>query len=184
MSKMIGVLVLIGLVLGFSAPGLAQDETRAKDIIDAYRVWKLTDVLDLSEEDMAVFFSRVRKVGEAEASHRKAEREAVREIDDLIKAGASDAELDNALREYEEMRFRHWNETQKLRENAGSMLTLRQRARYAVFEERFRSEIRKMIGEVRGARGTDGGTRELPREGESQGQGQRQGQGSSGKGRR
>jgi hypothetical protein len=182
--KMIGVLVLIGLALGVSAPGLAQDETRAKDIIEAYRVWKLTDVLDLSEEDMAVFFSRVRKVGQAEESHRQAEREAVREIDDLIKAGAGDAELDNALRGYEEMRFRHWNETQKLREDAGSMLTLRQRAQYAVFEERFRSEIRKMIGEVRGARGSEGGTRELQREGESKGQGQGQGQGSSGKGRR
>lgn len=184
MSKMIGVLVLIGLVLGVSAPGLAQDETRARDIIDAYRVWKLTDVLDLSEEDMAVFFSRVRKVGEAEESHRQAEREAIRGIDDLVKAGASDAELEEALGEYEEMRFKHWNETQKLREDAGSMLTLRQRAQYAVFEERFRSEIRKMIGEVRGARGADGGSGELQRDGAGQGQRQGQGQGGSGKGGR
>jgi len=186
LSKTIGVLVLVGLLLGASAPGLAQDETRARDIIEAYRVWKLTDVLDLSEDDMAVFFSRVRKVGEAEESNRRAEREAVREIDDLLKAGASDAELDDALHEYEEMRLRHWSQTQKLREEAGSMLSLRQRARYAVFEERFRTEIRKMIGEVRGMRGAQDGTREMPREGENQCQGQSQGQrqGSSGKGRR
>jgi hypothetical protein len=64
------------------------------------------------------------------------------------------------------------------------MLTLRQRAQYAVFEERFRSEIRKMIGEVRGARGADGGSGELQRDGDGQGQRQGQGQGSSGKGRR
>ncbi len=181
MSKMIGVLVLMGLLLGVPAPGTAQDETRAKDIIEAYRVWKLTDVLDLSEEDMAVFFSRVRKVGEAEESHRQAERDAVREIDGLLKSGASDAEVESALREYEDMRYQHWNEMQKLREEAASMLNLRQRAQYAVFEERFRAEIRQMIGEVRSGRGSQDGSKEIPRQGGSQGE--RQGQGSSGKGR-
>ena len=186
MSKSIGAIVLIGLVLVAAAPGRAQDEKRARDIIEAYRVWKLTDVLDLSEDDMAVFFSRVRKVGEAEESHRQAEREAVREIDDLLKSGASDAEIEKALGEYEQMRARHWNETQRLREEAASMLSLKQRAQYAVFEERFRAEIRKMIGEVRGGRsatgGSPGGSEGLPRQGESQGK--RQGQGGSGGGRR
>lgn len=184
MSKMIGVIVLAVMLLGASAPGLAQDEKRAKDIIEAYRVWKLTDVLDLSEEDMAVFFSRVRKVGEAEESQRRAEREAVKRIDDLLKAEASDAEVETALREYEEMRFRHWNETQKLREDAASMLSLRQRAQYAVFEERFRAEIRRMIGEVRGTRSQQGDSQGLPGQGEAQGQRRGTGQGSSAKGRR
>jgi hypothetical protein len=181
----IGILVLVGLVLGASAPGMAQDDRQAKEIIDAYRVWKLTDVLDLSEEDMPVFFSRVRRIGEAEEEQRRVEREAVKEIDDLLKAGASDAELESALREYEGMRLRHWEETQRLREEAASMLSLKQRCQYTVFEDRFRAEIRKMISDVRSTRGGQGGAREMPGQGETQGQRQGgSGQGGSGQGRR
>jgi hypothetical protein len=180
LAKTIGVLVLIGLVLGASVTGLAQDDRQAKEIIDAYKVWKLTDVLDLSEEDMPVFFSRVRKIGEAEEGHRREQREAVKEINDLLEAGASDSELESALREYEEMRFKHWEEIQSLRSEAASMLTVKQRCQYTVFEERFRNEIRKMINDVRSMRGGQPGARDT--HGSGEGQGQRRG--GSGGGRR
>jgi hypothetical protein len=172
----ISIFLAIGLLLGTAVPGVAQDAQRARDVIDAYRVWKLTDVLDLSEEDMPVFFSRVKKIGEAEAQHREAEREAVRQIDDLLRGGAGEGELRTALREYEEMRVAHWNEIQRLREGAASMLSLEQRCQYTVFEERFRAEIRSMIEDVRSSRGVPG---QAPG-GEPQGTGQR----GSGKGRR
>lgn len=176
MIKAASIFLTIGLLLGAAVPGVGQDDQRARDIIDAYRVWKLTDVLDLSEDDMPVFFSRVKKIGEAEAEHREAEREAVRRIDDLLRRGAEEGELRAALREYEQMRISHWNQIQRLREDAASMLSLKQRCQYAVFEERFRAEIRSMIQDVRKSRGVPG---QAPG-GEPQGPGQR----GSGKGRR
>lgn len=176
MIKAASIFLTIGLLLGAAVPGVCQDDQRARDIIDAYRVWKLTDVLDLSEDDMPVFFSRVKKIGEAEADHREAEREAVRRIDDLLRRGAEEGELRAALREYEQMRVSHWNQIQRLREDAASMLSLKQRCQYAVFEERFRAEIRSMIQDVRKSRGVPG---QAPG-GEPQGPGQR----GSGKGRR
>lgn len=176
MIKAASIFLTIGLLLGAAVPGVGQDDQRARDIIDAYRVWKLTDVLDLSEDDMPVFFSRVKKIGEAEAEHREAEREAVRRIDDLLRRGAEEGELRAALREYEQMRVSHWNQIQRLREDAASMLSLKQRCQYAVFEERFRAEIRSMIQDVRKSRGVEG---QAPG-GEPQGPGQR----GSGKGRR
>lgn len=179
MIRSISIIALTVLVF-VASPGRAQDDRQAREIIDAYRVWKLTDVLDLSEEDMPVFFSRVRKIGKAEEGHRLAQREAVGEINELLKAGASDAELESALREYEEMRFRHWEETQKLRQEAASMLTLKQRCQYTVFEERFRAEIREMINDVRSTRGGQSGARDT--QGQGEGQGQRRG--GSGGGRR
>ena len=176
MIRTVVILLVVGLLLAASAPVNAQDERRAKDIIDAYRVWKLTDVLDLSEEDMPVFFSRVKRIGEAEAEHRQAEREAVKRIGHLLEGGAGEAELRAALGEYEKMRVAHWNEIQSLREDAASMLTLEQRCEYTVFEERFRAEIRSMIEDVRRTRGLQG-----PATGaESRGAGEK----GSGKGRR
>lgn len=152
MARIILVLTAICLILGLWAPAPAQDERRAQEIIDAYRVWKLTDVLDLSEEVMPVFFSRIKKIGEAEAEQRRAEREAIVEIDHLLKGGAGEAELQRALSRYEEMRVAHWNEIQRLRDDAADMLTLKQRCHYVVFEERFRAEIRKIIEDVRSGR--------------------------------
>ena len=110
--------------------------------------------------------------------NRRQQREAVKGINDLLKAGASEAELEDALRDYEEMRRTHWEETQRLREEAGSMLTVKQRCQYAVFEERFRAEIREMINDVRSSRGGQTGTRDM------QGQGEGQRRGGSGSGRR
>ncbi len=174
--KAASIFLAIGLLLGAAVPGVAQDDRRAREIIDAYRVWKLTDVLDLSEDDMPVFFFRVKKIGEAEAEHREAEEVAVRRIDDLLRRGADEGELGAALREYEQMRVAHWNQIQRLREEAVSMLSLQQRCQYTVFEERFRAEIRGMIQDVRRSRGVPG---QAPG-GEPQGPGQR----GSGKGRR
>jgi hypothetical protein len=172
LMRMAVALLVAGILMMAVGECAGQDERRARDIIDAYRVWRLTDVLDLSEDEMPVFFSRIRNIGEAEAEHRKAERDAVKQIETLIDSGAGEAELREALDEYEEMRQAHWNDIQKLREDAASMLTLEQRCKYAVFEEEFRSEIRKMIEDVRGSRGIETPDRGgMPRSGAGKGSG-------------
>lgn len=184
MIRTVSILLAVGLLMGAAVPGVAQDERRARDIIDAYRVWKLTDVLDLSEDDMPVFFSRVRRIGEAEAGQREAEREAVKQIDRLLQGGASEGELETALREYEQMREAHWNEIQNLRREAASMLSLRQRCQYAVFEDRFRAEIRNMIEDVRRSRGVQEQSPGMEQQGQGSSPGQSQSQRGTGKSRR
>jgi hypothetical protein len=168
---------VIGLLILGTAAGtaLSQDEPSGfseawktwaatqdpRDLVEAYRVWKLTEALDLSEEQMPLFFSKIRQIDKLDAEHRKEEIRALREIGRLLETGdASDADLDRALREYEDLRRRHLEEVRTVRQEAAQLLSIRQRCQYVVFEERFKTHLRDMIGrvrEIRGQRGLEGG---------------------------
>jgi molecular chaperone GrpE (heat shock protein) len=125
-----------------------------RDIIEAYRVWKLTEALDLSEEQMPVFFARLRKVEETSAEFKQEEHKALRKIGRLLEEkDAHEADLARALAEYEELRREHRKEAARLRSEAVALLNVRQRCQHAVFEERFRSELREMISRVKEMRG-------------------------------
>ncbi|MFH1313471.1 MAG: hypothetical protein ABIJ00_09660 [Candidatus Eisenbacteria bacterium] len=133
-----------------------------RDIIEAYRVWKLTEALDLSEEQMPVFFARLREVDEAAADFKQEEREALEEIAHLLdKKDSDEGDLARALARYEDLKREHREDTERLRSEAVSLLNVRQRCQHAVFEERFRSELRDMIARVRemraGSRPEDAG---------------------------
>lgn len=147
-------LVVCGLVLMPVAAAVASEEKSPRDLIEAYRIWKLTEVLDLSEEQMPLFFAKLRSIEESEAVLREEEHKAVREIASLLeRKEVGDGQLERALARLEEMRTKHFDEVRKLRRDAASMLSVRQRCQFVVFEERFRSELREMIGRVREMRG-------------------------------
>jgi hypothetical protein len=102
---------------------------------------------------MPVFFARLRKVEEANAAFKQEQRETLRQMAGLLEdKAAAEAELARALAEYEELKERHREKAERLRADAAAMLSVRQRCQFAVFEERFRSELRDMITRVREVR--------------------------------
>jgi hypothetical protein len=140
--------VCVSMVLVAVGSSWAAD--RPRDLIHAYRVWKLTDLLDLTEEQMPLFFARLRLVDEAEAQLVEEETMAVRHIAEILgRAKLDEPELERALAEHAELRSKRLMEIQKLREEAMSELNLKQRGQYVVFEHRFRSELRDMIQRAR-----------------------------------
>jgi benzoyl-CoA reductase/2-hydroxyglutaryl-CoA dehydratase subunit BcrC/BadD/HgdB len=139
-------------------------EENPRDIIEAYRVWKLTEALDLSEDQMPVFFARLRKVEERSADFKLEQRKALGKIAQLLdKKEADEDDLARALARYEELKREHREEAARLRSEAVSLLNVRQRCQHAVFEERFRSELREMISRVREMRAEERGRFGEPR---------------------
>lgn len=123
---------------------------RPRDLIHAYRVWKLTEILDLSDEQMYAFFSRLKDMDEIEAELLEDERKTVRDIADLLNDEEVDeAELEKALARHSNVRRKRLEEVARLRDEAMTMLGVRQRAQYLVFDERFRSELRTIIENAR-----------------------------------
>jgi uncharacterized membrane protein YgcG len=182
-----GALVIAGLL---AAAAVAADEpsgTSPREMVYAYKVWKLTDLLDLSDEQMPVFFAKLKAIDDKEAEITQGEREAAMEIGRLLtESNATDDELAQALRQLEDARAKRVAELETLRRDALSTLNVRQRCNYVVFEDRFRDEMRQMIGRAREIRQGErsGGRGDV--EGWDQRQGGRGGgsSGSGGKGRR
>ncbi len=173
MKRRIAYCVMIGLLLlGAITVGAAGQESppaleeawktwevteNPRDLIEAYRVWKLTDALDLSEEQMPVFFAKLREMDKQDAELRQEELKALRHIAELVdRQNVEEAELRKALRSYEDLRKRHLEEVGRIRQEAAELLTLRQRCQYVVFEERFKTHLRNMIGRVREIRRQQG----------------------------
>jgi hypothetical protein len=137
------------LLAVFGVTGVWATES-PRDLVQAYRIWKLTDALGLSEEQMPLFFSKIRQIDKAEAEFRTRELEALKEIRYLLdKEDVRDADLERAFTEYDAIRTRRQEEISRLRREAAGMLTPRQRCQFASFEERFKANIKEMIGRVR-----------------------------------
>lgn len=154
-SALVAVLVAAAGVVVWAGAAAAQsrNDRDPRELIHAYKVWKLTDVLDLSDEQMPVFFSKIKRVDDLEVEAFEAERDAARRIGSMLERGeVGDRDLEQALGAYEQMRSERWEEMQSVRREALSMLSVRQRCRFVVFEERFRDEMRQMIGRARDLR--------------------------------
>jgi Spy/CpxP family protein refolding chaperone len=144
------LLVIGGLLL---IPAVRADAWASEDpreVVEAYRIWKLTEALDLSEEQMFRFFAQLRAIEEADEGFKRDERRALRGIAELLgKDDVDEGDFEKALAKYERIRTDRFEEMTRLRREAASMLSARQRCQYVVFEERFRSELREMISRVR-----------------------------------
>lgn len=153
--------IVVGLTI--AVPGFA--ERNPREAIEAYRIWKLTEVLDLSDEQMPLFFSKLREIDDMEATLRREELDALRDIKRLLAAkDVDEKDLESALDRYIKARKRRTEEVAKLRQEAMEMLNLRQRCQYVVFEERFRQDIRDLIEKSRRLRrsGQSGGPGDGP----------------------
>ena len=146
-------ILLAAVVMVPAGKDAIADDGKPADMIHAYRVWKLTEAMDLSEETMPVFFSRLKDLEDKEAELVREEQEGVREISDLLRQGdASEAELEHAFEKHEAARANLMDEVRNLRREALSLLDARQRCQYVVFEQRFRAELRDMMERARDIR--------------------------------
>jgi parvulin-like peptidyl-prolyl isomerase len=145
--KSFGLLVC---VLAVAAPAFGADGDNVRDLVQAYRVWKLTDVLDLSEDQMPVFFARIKEIDNLEADLLQEQREVVKRLKDILDEREIDQrKLDQALEDYRTLRQRRIEDVGRLRDDAEMMLSAEQRARFIVFDQEFRSDIRNIIEKAR-----------------------------------
>lgn len=153
-------MLVIGGCLAPAYAGEEESGASARDLIHAYKVWKLTDMLDLSEDQMPAFFAKIKGIEDKEFEISEGEREAARKIGHLLEQSeVSDEDLAQALTRYEDMRDKRAEELRTVRREALDMLSVRQRCNFVVFEQRFRDEMRQMIGrarEIRRGEGLDG----------------------------
>jgi Rad3-related DNA helicase len=156
LAKSIACVALITYlaIWAIGAQGSAAEGPR--DMIEAYRIWKLTETLDLSEDEMPAFFSKLQQLEEKRQDLGKREQEAIEDIAHVLgREEVDEVDLAKALNRYDQIRRKRIDELEGLRQEALSMLTARQRCQFIVFEERFRKEIRHMIERVRDMRGRD-----------------------------
>ena len=146
-------IIVIGVVL-VAVPALGQPtplpEERAGRIIEALLIWRLVDELDLTEQQIARLFPRIKALKQIrlELARRKRDLEAGLRValnqrppdEETIRIKV--AQL-NALRAETEQR------RQRVLRQIASIFTLEQQAKFVLIQERFEAETLRLLDDIR-----------------------------------
>lgn len=116
--------------------------------IEMIKMWKLTESLDLSEEQAQKFFPRYNSLVKELEDLGKQQRDLMKGMGEMLKEGkkVNEKELDRTVKQVTEIEKRKIDKKQQFVEGLGDILTPDQRAKYIVFEARFKRELRERIG--------------------------------------
>jgi Spy/CpxP family protein refolding chaperone len=125
-----------------------------REMTEAFRLYKMTEYLELSEEQTAKLFPRMAAARKAQEEGMQQVREKMKELRQLVKTekwseGAKLAEEIHAMRG-EQMRKHHEAMGDLMR-----LLTDEQRAKFALFDQRFQGHLQR-VGERMHARQAPG----------------------------
>ena len=146
-------IIVIGVVL-MAVPALGQPtpltEERAGRIIEALLIWRLVDELDLTEQQIARLFPRIKALKEIRLELARRKRELEVELRAALNQRPPDEETIrikvtqlNALRAETEQR------RQRVLRQIATILTLEQQARFVLIQERFEAETLRLLDDIR-----------------------------------
>ena len=133
--------------------GLPEEHARERirEEIETMRMWKMLEVLDMSEEQSDEFLPAWRGMQKAHRSFREKRGELLRELEHVLRE-----EQENKERKIDEIFDELKNEKAKLKEaqdrfraEAKELLTLEQQAKLLIFEEKFERRMMEMIRKFR-----------------------------------
>ena len=129
-----------------------------------FRLWKLTEYLDLTEEQGAKFFPRFNEHKDRVEQLREEQEQLSTEFMEQVDAGkVRKKDTETYLDQMGKLQKAHMDEHYKQIRGSSDLLSDEQYARYAAFDDHFRRQIKERMGNRRGMRdrmqGRDGGKR-------------------------
>jgi Spy/CpxP family protein refolding chaperone len=132
-----------------------REEIRKK--IEAIRIWRLTETLNIDEKTAAKFFPLLSSLAQRRNELMRENMEAERELRLYLEAGKPDEKkIKAALDRLENIHHETAKLTEKEIDITKDHLTVEQQARYYLFQQDFQREIREMISGARGGMGPQG----------------------------
>jgi len=140
------------LILSLPAAGqpLPQRNPRTERVIEALLIWRLTDELDLSDEQIARIFPRLKALKELRITLGIRKVILQRQLRALLRAQPRDEEaIHSKVTELDQLRLQVEQQRGRILQEIASFLTLEQRARFALIAETFEAETIHTLEEVR-----------------------------------
>lgn len=132
-------------------PGNPEEREKIRENIETLRMYKLLEALDLSSEQSTEFLPALKEFQDAKRRFQEERRDLLRELEAALESEADNqAKLEQTLAALENTRQEFQAGFQRFLEKARADLTLEQRARLHLFEERFERRLRESIRQMRG----------------------------------
>jgi len=143
------VVALLALPALGQAPTPLPDE-RVGRIIEALLIWRLVDELDLTDQQIARLFPRIKTLKEIRLDLGRRKRVLENDLRQLLRQRPPDRDaIRLKLAELNDLRVEIERRRQLVLRQIAAILTLEQQARFALIAERFEAETLRLLEEVR-----------------------------------
>jgi hypothetical protein len=114
-------------------------------MLEAVRITRMTEALNLSQEQMASFFPKLKQLEDDHRQMRRRHQDLVARLEVMMQKRVGERELRAKLDSIDRLRQESLMKMDRIHRELDTILTLEQRARWRVFEENFDDEIRRMV---------------------------------------
>jgi hypothetical protein len=146
MRLLVPVLLLFLRTLGSGQPFSPGE--RAQERIEHFKKVRLIETLDLSEEQSARFFARLKDHDKAKKDALKEKMDVLDRIERLVRNRAEGQEFDKPFSEVAALNQRLADLDQRFFNSLSDILSVEQRGKYLLFERRFELELREAMRDI------------------------------------
>ncbi|MBN2602041.1 MAG: hypothetical protein JXR87_08610 [Candidatus Marinimicrobia bacterium] len=146
-------IVLIGLLL-LGTVVMAQDnfmepmDPGRREQMEALRIWKMTEYLELSAEQSAQFFPRLKEFENSIHENQNMQREIMKSIYELLRddnVKTSEKDVKNYAKRLADLEKEISNQKEAFIINIGDVLREDQQLKFIVFDNRFRNRLMRSL---------------------------------------
>lgn len=130
-------------------PPSKEQRERLRKRIETLRIWKLTKALDLDEKTAARLFPLMNRHDRERAEVEREIKESMKNLRKALRV-ENEGKLSGLLEKLRNSHKALQGLNDEEREDLEKILTVKQQARYIIFQQEFNREIRRIIGEARG----------------------------------
>ena len=147
---MVGAAAFILTLPAAGGPPRMQRDPRAERVIEALLIWRLVDELNLTDQQIARIFPRIKALKELRIHLGIRKVMLQRELRALLRQQPRDEELIRAkIAELDELRARIELERGQVLRDIHAALAVEQRAQFTLIQETFEAETIRTLEEVR-----------------------------------
>ncbi len=118
-------------------------------IFEILRIWKLVDELELNEDQLLAFLPKFKELEELRRRYYRGRRDHIEKMSKLLEANPSEDQLKSATDEFRKAEIDFYQEHRQLKDSINSDLTIKQRAKFVVFEDKYRDDMRSLMRNLR-----------------------------------
>ncbi len=130
---------------------MMHDMKNPKEMVETIRIWKLTQLLNLSEDQSTKFFPKLNTMRQLRDDYENNRMKAITELDDMLKAEKKDDKaIADKLAEIDQYDAKFQANEAKMKKDVASVLTTEQQAKFMMFQMRFEEDLRMAIHKAQG----------------------------------
>jgi Spy/CpxP family protein refolding chaperone len=121
-----------------------EQERRPEKMVEAFRLYKLTEYLELDEDQTAKIYPRMAEMKTLREEHHQAMQEKLEELRELLAAEKPEVKKAAALaREIQDSKNQMHDKMKKLEDGLFDVLSPEQQAKFVLFQHKFREHLER-----------------------------------------